>query len=521
MEFGRWAPLAVILACLVVLKAYGLHDLPGDEGIYFYLAKRMAEDGLIPYRDFFFAHPPVHLLVAAGAFKIFGVTSAVGKAIPAFFSLVTVAIVYAACLRRLGAMAAFVAACVLATSYDYLRASSHFTGVNVTLALATAAAVLCLERRPAAGGAMAALAASAGLYALPTAIGCGVVVALEGGGKRAVKRFLVGLLAVAVVIDGGFWWAAGQAFVDQVWLYHLAKPGEAWAGVAMGRRVIIDNLGPTVGAAMALGLLPLGRWMSPSRRFAGLALLLGLGNLLALASLQRAFPFYFLMMLPGFAVAAGFAAQEIYSAVAVVLTEEWAGLVVLVAAALIAVATFWGASEVRDRWHPRTLATAAKGYAWAAADPLPGWVNRAVRNLLWLDVREADTHYVGVRRYLWHESRRWPLFPDIVRYVEEFVPPDATFFGGSLSAPYLAFLSGRRVAGDEADSNAARFRSGVSKPADVIKRVEADGPVRLIVRPGRGIHRVAEFRRWMNEKYRVERTWEEPRRGRLLLMRPR
>ena len=51
--------------------------------------------------------------------------------------------------------------------------------------------------------------------------------------------------------------------------------------------------------------------------------------------------------------------------------------------------------------------------------------------------------------------------------------------------------------------------------------VEAEGPLRLVIRPGRGLHRVDEFRRWIGQKWRVERAWEEPRGGRLLLMRPR
>ncbi len=516
----RWGPLVVVLASLALLKAFGLHELPGDEGIYFYLARRMAGDGLVPYRDFFFAHPPVHLLVAAGAFKVFGATGAVGKAIPALCALGTVAVVYVACVRRIGVMAAFVAAATLACSYDFLRASSHFTGVNVTLLLATAAAMLCLEGRAVVGGALAALAASAGLYALPTALGCGVVCGLDGRGRRAVGRFAVGFFGVAVVLDGGFWLSAGQAFIDQVWLYHFAKAGEPWAGAAMARRVLIDNLGPTGGALLGAASLAWGRRLGPKETVAGLSLLLGLGNLLALSSLQRAFPFYFLMMLPGLAVAGGFAAQALYDALGRLLAEEWTAVGEWLTAALVVVAVVIGASEVRLRWHPKSLAQAAKGYMWSDAPALPGLVNLAVRKLVWLDLREAGVHYHGVRRYLWHESRQWPLFPEILGYIADHVPPEATLFGGSLSAPYVAFLSGRKVAGEEADSNAARFRSGTSEPATVIEGVEADGPLRLIIRPGRGLHRIAAFRDWIDNRFRIERAWEEPRRGRILLMRP-
>ena len=165
-RLADWSPCALLVLGLAVLKAYGLHLQPGDEGIYFYLAARVAEAGLTPYRDFFFAHPPVHLLVGAGAFKLFGASASVGKAIPAVAAVGTLILVYGACLRRFGRFGAFVSGAVLVCSYDYLRASSHFTGVNVTLLLATAAAVASLGGRAGLGGALAGLAASAGLYAL-------------------------------------------------------------------------------------------------------------------------------------------------------------------------------------------------------------------------------------------------------------------------------------------------------------------------------------------------------------------
>ena len=518
----RWGPLVFVLGCLGVLKAFGLHHAPGDEGIYFYLARRMAEDGLLPYRDFFFAHPPVHLLVAAGAFKLLGADGAIAKAIPALCALGTVAVVYVACVRRLGVMAAFVAAAALATSYDFLRASSHFTGVNVTLLLATSAALLCVEGKVLAAGGLAALAASAGLYALPTALGGAVVAALGGRGQRGAGLYVAGFLGVIAVVDGGFWLAGGQNFVDQVWHYHLAKAGQPWAGWAMGRRVLIDNLGLTVGAALAVGALAW-RWRSVGvpETIARLALLLGLGNLLALSSLQRAFPFYFLMMLPGLAVAAGFAAQALYEALGRLLAEEWSAVGEWAVAAGIAVVMATGAWQVRLRWHAPSVAQAAKAYAWSDAEVLPSWLNAGVRRLLWLDLREAHTHYDGVRRYLWHESRRWPLFPDILSYVADHVPPDAVLFGGSLSAPYLAFLSGRRIAADEADTNASRFRSGASDPGEVIARVQASGPLRLVIRPGVGLHRISEIRHWIDTSFRVERSWPEPRGGRFILLRAR
>jgi len=288
----------------------------------------------------------------------------------------------------------------------------------------------------------------------------------------------------------------------------------------MGRRVLLDNLGPTAGAVLAIAAGGWGRRLGPRERVAGLALLLGLGNLAALSTLQRAFPFYFLLVLPGLAVAAGYAGERLYAALGQALDGRGGAVVALGLAALMLATLFGGARWARLKWHPGTVPTSDRSYDWVDAQALPSVVNVAVRRLLWHGLREAGTEDVGVRRYLWHESRRWPLFDRAAAHLAQHAP-STKLFGGSLTAPYLAFLTGRRIAADEADTNAARFRSRSGDPADVIAAVEADGPVLLVIRPGRGLHRVDEFRRWIGEHWRVERSWKEPRGGRLLLMRPR
>ena len=50
--------LLVPVLLYVILKNYSLHPTVTDDWIYAYLADRMGE-GAWPYRDFFFAHPPV------------------------------------------------------------------------------------------------------------------------------------------------------------------------------------------------------------------------------------------------------------------------------------------------------------------------------------------------------------------------------------------------------------------------------------------------------------------------------
>jgi hypothetical protein len=63
MKSTGWGSRVLLLsafALFALLKSYSLRYSSGDENIYFYLATQVAE-GQLPYRDFFHAHPPLHL----------------------------------------------------------------------------------------------------------------------------------------------------------------------------------------------------------------------------------------------------------------------------------------------------------------------------------------------------------------------------------------------------------------------------------------------------------------------------
>jgi len=539
---ARWLPLLPILLAYVLLRAYGLHAVPGDEGIYFYLARRVAESGLVPYRDFFFSHPPVHVLTAAVGFAVAGATPLVGKLIPAAASTGTVVLAYAACLRPFGRAGAVCAALLLAGSYDFLRSGSHFTGVNLTLLLSTAGAVLTFSGRPLPAGLASAAAVLAGVYAAPTAAGCALLTLLRS--RREALRFVGAFAAVLLVFHAVFYALAGAAFLDQVYGYHLAKPGQRWAGLTTAGRVLVDNValsgafGLALGAALAAAVGSVWRGAARPdvaslrghlrelgpRATAWLALLLAAGNVVVLSSLQRAFPFYFLMALPALAVCGGSVGRLAYDAYAAAVSPpepraRTRAALVLAALLVGALASHAAARAVRHAHYPKSVGTRAKTYSWADS-PLPAPLDGAVRRLVWKGHREPDTSYNGVRRYLWHESRRYPLLAELALWVDANTPADGTLFGDSLLAPWLAFLTGRRVAGEQADSNAARFRSRASTPAEVIASVESDGLSWVVARPGRGYYRINAFRRWL-EGYVRARTWPDPRGGRVYMLRPR
>ena len=61
-----WAGFPLVAIFFVVMKSFAFHWQVGDENVYFYMAWAAAEQGAWPYADFFFAHPPMHILPGIG-----------------------------------------------------------------------------------------------------------------------------------------------------------------------------------------------------------------------------------------------------------------------------------------------------------------------------------------------------------------------------------------------------------------------------------------------------------------------
>jgi hypothetical protein len=70
--------LIAILILSIFIRSFFLHPIYSDENIYFNAGRYILE-GKIPYKDYFFSHPPVQIYVYGFLFKIFGANFLVGK----------------------------------------------------------------------------------------------------------------------------------------------------------------------------------------------------------------------------------------------------------------------------------------------------------------------------------------------------------------------------------------------------------------------------------------------------------
>src|SRR5262249_27389352 len=230
------ATVVAASAHFVVLKLYSLHAVPGDEHLYFNMAV-LVNQGLLPYRDFFYTHPPLHLYIAVGAFRLFGYSLVLGKLLPNLAMLVAGLLVFDLGRRTLGAIEGAVAYAIFLLAFDPLRISSHFTGANESFVFAIAGLWLAYVDRPTLAGIAFGLGVLVAVYVLPGVLAVAMV--LWWRSRQRMVRFVA--VAAAVTLAGNllFYLLAGWGFGYQGYITQFLKGRE---GDLVGY-TLLDRLG--------------------------------------------------------------------------------------------------------------------------------------------------------------------------------------------------------------------------------------------------------------------------------------
>lgn len=224
---SEWVAVALVSLFYVVFKTYAMWLRAADDHIYFAMAQDVAR-GAIPYRDFFFAHPPVHLLVPALLFRIFGFSYGLAFWVAPLACLAAGLALWRLVRRFAPAWAAVLAFVLFVFGRTVVQSSSHLTGVNIGLMFLLWGAERLAAERPRTGGLLLALSGMTGLYFLPAAIGILICHALLR--PRPFLRALGLFLLVGFGLVAVFELASGGRFLEQVVWYHRAKGPEMGSG---------------------------------------------------------------------------------------------------------------------------------------------------------------------------------------------------------------------------------------------------------------------------------------------------
>jgi hypothetical protein len=537
------AAAALVLAVFVLLKVPGLHASWTDDNVYFHMAVRLA-GGEWPYRDFFFAHPPLHLAVPALVFRVAGFSVGLAKAIPVVAEGLAGFLLWRA-LRPSSRVLALAALTLHLLAYQVLMGASDLDGENLATCLLAAALLAASAARPALAGVLAGLATGTVLYAAAGVAAVAVACALRD--RRAALRFGAGLAASAATVFGGAWALGGQRFVDGVFAFHadklpatgraavLAAGGAGAALAGWGRNLALDLGGPAAvrfaanhapllaGAALGLAVLAaalLRRDGAPRRALlapgtpegaaavglAGVALFVIQG-----AVLPERYAFYDVPAIPFLAVLGGAAAATAWRVLAAPASRP-AALAGLAAGALAFAAHPLLASAAAARAFPEERRRAGQEvrYAWRDPEALVG-VAQVSRALLWSDRRVRGEPEPGWRHALWNKSSAFTSAREIAAAVRDGSSPGETVTGSSMLAPLVALLAERRMAAGELDTNQKRFATGSLGDEELLARALADR-VRFVLASPRS-HFTEELLerdpRWAS-RFRRHRVFEDP-----------
>jgi hypothetical protein len=209
--FPRWLVLGLLFAGAAVLSGVTMLDgvQPNDEGLMLQAAARIA-DGQVPYRDFWWYYPPGQPYLLGGLWEVFGPSLVVWRIVRVATDATVAVLAYALARRRapsgLSLAAWLAAACAMA-----FPSSPHPFPIALALALG---ALLLVERRPLAAGALIGLAAVWRLeFAGYAALGIACAFAAAAGPARErlalIGRFAGGAVAAAAVLYAPVVAAAG------------------------------------------------------------------------------------------------------------------------------------------------------------------------------------------------------------------------------------------------------------------------------------------------------------------------
>jgi len=535
----EWAPWAICLAAVVfvflVLKMFTINPYPGDEHIYTYQAKLVSE-GVTPYSEFAMAHPPLQSLFTGLVLKIFGYQFTLLRMLPVLWCLTAGLLLAVTVRRELGSVASVATAALFLLAYEPLRASSHATGVNMTLAVLLGAFLAYRKGLIPLTAGLCVAAVFTRLYAAPGVMAL-TIFALVADWRKGLKLIAWGAgLGTAAFVAAGLWTGFGD-MIHNMLRYHAQKtPMKPDALTNMRDTVLFHNaagfflflLGaPALFAALvrsfnrATDRKGFVRFKTAfTRAQLGLPILacgVATAFLAILLSMDRVWMYYFVPPIPFAAIVGGWlVARWVNAAVRLVQARGKLGEARIDRPALIAYGVLLAAFAIAFAWSPtleeglpyykkemkKAPAERVHSYEWQDG-MLPGVLNDLVRSTVWRDERTIGDTYFGFTYLLWHESRVLDVTDEIVEEIQQRTDGDDAIFGDSGTVPLLALLSGRRIAANEVDTNIQRYKSGNADPDEMVRSIDDPSTKLIVLRNRFGVAGVKQLKQLVKEKYEL------------------
>ncbi|MCX7943135.1 MAG: glycosyltransferase family 39 protein [Deltaproteobacteria bacterium] len=509
-----------------LIKVFCIHPSTTDENIYFYMAKRFSE-GLLPYRDFFFAHPPIHLVIPALIFKLFGFNIVVAKLIPISASLISGVFLYRTLKELSGVVTAFAGLIYYMFSYQVLMASSDMTGVNLTIMFVSISVYYLFINKPVLAGVFSALAISTGLYSLGVLASIFIYFLISKEFKNLL-RYLVSFTIIASLIFGVFYIIGGDNFILGVFKYHILKPEKIPNKIDIFNTsnpflilygILLNSINFFFGREFLKSVYFHSMLYIPFCIVSLSFLVFSVRDLIRRRDAEGP-PFYKAYKMVGFSILAFFvfvaeysALRELYDFYLVFLfffmsmgasylikylfilpkVENFSKAVVYLFLILIGLWMYRPISGMLDKLlFGSDVRPEGERISYTYKKPhFVDFISDIAYFLYFKDHRIVGRMEPFYRHYIWNKNLSFEGAYEIADYIRSNTKDFETITGASTIAPLLALLSDRKMAGEEIDTNAKRFKSGLMSDDDFFRKVCSDNLKYLVV----------TARSYFNERY--------------------
>ena len=386
--------LFMVVFIAVVFRGLFAHQ-PGDENVYYYMGKMITE-GKVPYRDFFFAHPPLQIYLVSLLYKIFGFNIAILKSIPLISTLISAFFVFKISEERFGNFSAILSALLFLFSYSVMFNSVFSFGVDLAAMFLIIGTYLLWNRKNYIfSGLFFGLAAITRLLSLVPVLAIFSMVLLSG--KKGILRLSSGFFIIFLIANGAFLLLPGNDYPAQVYKFHLLKGSAAKEN--FNEYVDIIKLNWILFSSASLLF-----FVKEKKRIAAFAVI-SIVYLVFLTILKTLFGFYFIIAFPFLAVVGGCSIALIFRDI-----------------------------KLQRKWKLAISAVLLSIFAWNLAS-----------DVLFLEK-------IGFRGF--------ERGSDLIEYVNSISSKDTLLFGDASVAPLLALLTNKEIALDFADTNNQVFISG-------------------------------------------------------------
>jgi len=275
---------------------------PGDENVYYYMAKLISE-GKIPYKDFFYAHPPIHVYILALVYKIFGFNIIALKMVPLASSLITSFFVFKISRQKFGNYEALAALILFLFSYTVMFNSVFSFGImTATMFLTIGFYFLTVKNNYLIAGIFFAIAGITRLLALIPAVIALLFVLFSD--RRNFIKLSSSFLLIFMLANIFFVMIAGSPYTDSVYKYHFMKTFSAENNFNEYSDIIKLNWILFLSAGLLI--------FTKEKRNMGIFAACAFPYLFFLIFLKKIFGFYFIVVFPLLAIIGGYSIINIF-----------------------------------------------------------------------------------------------------------------------------------------------------------------------------------------------------------------